>query len=87
MYIYSCLLIFLNNNNYIITSIFNYSGDQDNDESATKIYSLNNGKFIKYINNTNNNEIFYLLSWYNKKDNKYYIIQFSYLKIIINNII
>ena len=83
--IYSCLLIFPHNNNdnYIITSTFNKS--DDNDKSATKIYSLNNGQFIKYINNTNQNAIYYLLSWYNKKNNKYYIIQLAYYKIIINN--
>ena len=85
--IYSCLLIFPHNSddNYIITSTFNKS-DKDED-SATKLYSLNNGNFIKYINNTNNNHIFYLLSWYNKRNNKYYIIQFSYKKIIINNLL
>ena len=87
MEIYSCLLIFPHNidDNYIITSTFNKSDDID--KSSTKIYSLNNGKFIKYINNTNNNSIWYLLSWYNKKNNKYYIIQFSFKKIIINNLI
>jgi len=85
--IYSCLLIFPHNNNdnYIITSTFNKS--DDNDKSATKIYSLNNGQFIKYINNTNQNAIYYLLSWYNKKNNKYYIIQFTYKKIMINNLL
>jgi len=84
--IYSCLLIFPHNinDNFIITSTFNIS--YDNDKSSTKIYSLNNGNFIKYINNTNNNSIYYLLSWYNKNNNKYYIIQFSYKKIIINNL-
>ena len=85
--IYSCLLIFPNNidDNFIVTSTYNKSND--NEKSATKIYSLKNGEFIKYINNTNNNEILYLLSWYNKKNNKYYIIQFSIFKIIINNLI
>ena len=85
--IYSCLLIFpLNyNDNYIITSTYNKS--DDNDKSATKIYSLNNGKFIKYINNTNNNHIYYLLSWYNKNNNQYYIIQFTKKKIMINNLL
>ena len=85
--IYSSLLIFPHNidDNYIITSTYNESNDID--KSSTKIYSLNNGKFIKYINNTNNVVIYYLLSWYNKKNNKYYIIQFSYEKIIINNLI
>jgi len=62
-YKYSCLLVFPynNNDNYIITSTFNTS--DDNDDSATKIYTLNNGNFIKYINNTNNIFIYYLLSW------------------------
>ena len=85
--IYSCLLIFPHNidDNYIITSTCNES--KDIDKSATKIYSLNNGQFIKYINNTNYNTIYYLLSWYNKRNNKYYIIQFSFGKIIINNLI
>jgi len=86
-YIYSCALVFPHNNNenYIIISTNSISND--NDESATKIYSLNNGNFIKFINNTNNNSIWYLLSWYNKKNNKYYIIQLADKKIIINNLL
>ena len=85
--IYSCLLIFPHNtdDNFIITSTINRSND--NDKSSTKIYSLNNGEFIKYINNTNSKFIYYLLSWYNKKNNKYYIIQFCFQGIIINNLI
>ena len=48
--IYSCLLIFPHNSddNYIITSTGNNSGKDE--DSATKLYSLNNGNFIKYIN-------------------------------------
>ena len=86
-YIYSCLLIFPHNidDNYIIISALNSPNNID--KSSPKIYSLNNGKFIKYINNTNNIVIYYLLSWYNKKNNKFYIIQFSNKKIIINNLI
>ena len=85
--IYSCLLVFPKNNEecYIITS--SYGQSDDIEKSATKIYSLNNGKFIKYINNSNNNYIYYLLSWHNKKNYNYYIIQFSYQKIIINNLL
>ena len=85
--ILSCLLIFPHNSddNYIITSTYNKSGNDE--DSATKLYSLNNGNFIKYIKNTNKNSIFYLLSWYNKRNNKYYIIQFSFKKIIINNLL
>ena len=84
--IYSCLLLFINNSydNYIITSTWNKSGN--NDDSATKIYSFNNGNLIKYFSNTNSNSIFYLLSWLNKRNWKYYIIQFANEKIIINNL-
>ena len=96
-YIFSCLLIFPHNinNNYIIFSILDESNynhymhdlyDYHNEKSTTKIHSLNNGKFIKEINQ-GNNTIFYLLSWYNKKDNIYYIIQFSDKKIIINSLL
>jgi len=85
-FIYSCLLLFPHNieNNYIITSTYNESESMEN--SATKIYSLNNGKFIKYIQYSNYNAIYYLISWYNKRNNRYYIIQFSYLKVIINDL-
>ena len=74
------------NDDYIITSSFSYES-KNNEDSATKLYSFNDCKFIKYINNTNKNAIYYLLSWYNKKNNKYYIIQFSYKKILINNLL
>ena len=87
-YIYSCLLIFPENmdNNYIITSTINNSGY--NGDSGTKIFLFNNdSKFVKYIKNTNNIEIYYLLSWYNKKNHKYYIIQFANKKIMINNLL
>ena len=65
----SCLLFFddksgKNNRNYIITSTFNYSGNDK--DSATKIYSFEDGKFIRNINKTNNIPIFYLLSWTNE---------------------
>jgi len=85
--IYSGLLVFPHNNNdnYIITST--QSTSNDNDKSASKIYSLNSGNLIKYINNTNDINIVYLLSWYNKKNNKYYIIQLARKKILINNLL
>ena len=59
----------------------------NDEEAATKIYSLNDCKFIKYINNTCNIAIYFLLMWYNKNNNKYYIIQFSNNKILINNLL
>ena len=92
--IYSCLLFFdvknrLNNhykyiyNDYIITSTFNHLGNDE--DSATKVYSFKDGKFIKNINKTNNIAIYYLLPW--KNNNNYYIIQFSFKKILISNIL
>jgi len=85
--IFSCLLVFPenNNDNYIVISTNNIS--KDIDKSATKIYSLNDGNFFKSINNSNNYGIMYLLSWHNKKNNKYYIIQLGNGKIIINNLL
>jgi len=82
--IYSCLLIFPHNNdeNFIIASTY-----CDNNESSTKIYSLNNGTFVKDIINSKNYKIWYLLSWYNKKEEKYYIIQLANKKIIINDLL
>ena len=85
--IYSCLLVFPENmnDNFIVTST--YCMSKNNEEAATKVYSFNDCKFIKYINNTSDIHVYYLLSWYNKNNNQYYIIQFSKNKILINNLI
>ena len=93
--IFSCVILFNNNyseniindnmNNYIITSTRNES--KEIEKASTKIYSLNTGKFIKYIKNSNNYNIYYLLTWYNRKNKKFYIIQFADKKIIINNLL
>ena len=86
-HINSCLLFFPPNINddYIITS--SNSIGNDFEKSATKIFSLNNGEFIKYITNSNNYYICYLLSWNNKKTNKYYLIELAYNNIIVNNLL
>ena len=83
--IYSSLLIFPKNhiNNYIVISTNNIA----NDKSTTRVYSLNNGNFIKYILISQYIEIKQLLSWFNKKTNKYYIIELAYKSIIINNLL
>ena len=83
--ILSNLLVFnkINKQNYIITSSDNKN--VENDKAATKIYSLETAKFIKYLGNTNNISIYFLLSWFNIKNNKYYVIQFSFNKIIVND--
>ena len=81
---WSLLLVFPhnNNNNYIITSSpFGNSPSHSN----TQIYSLNDGQFIKYIKA--DCSVWYLLSWYNKKNDKYYVIQFGSNKILINNLL
>ena len=85
-HILSCLLIFPENIDdiYIITSSYNTSENYEN--SATKFYLMNNGKFLKYINNTNDIPIYYLLPWYNRNEHKYYIIQLCKNKILINNL-
>ena len=85
--IYSCLLLFdfINENNYIVTS--SYAQLEDNEKSATKLYSLENGQLIKYISYSNKSAVYYLLSWYNKNNNKYYIIQFTFKAILINSVI
>ena len=52
--IYSCLLMLDNNDWYIIISTFGFS--DENEQSETKKYSLENkGEFVNYINNANNN--------------------------------
>jgi hypothetical protein len=84
--IYSCALFFNDNTerNYIVTSTYSTSSDISN--SATKLYSLETGEFGYYIKESNFDNIYYLLIWNNKKDNQNYLIQFSYKKIIINNL-
>ena len=85
--IFGCFLSFPLNTSqsFIIVSTKHYSFD--NEKSATKIYSLDDGKFIKYLNDSNNYSINYLLSWINKKNNKYYIIQIGNTIILINDLL
>ena len=83
LHIYSCLLVFeKNNRNNIIVS----TSQTDINNASTKVYSLETGKFIKFLKKTNNYSIYYLLSWKNKRDNKYYIIQLANKLIIINSL-
>ena len=85
--IYSCLLLFdlINENNYIVTS--SYAQLEDDEKSATKLYSLENGQLIKYISYSNKSAVYYLLSWYNKNNSKYYIVQFTFKAILINSVV
>ena len=84
--IYSCAIFFNQNTerNYIVTSTYSTSSDIIN--SATKLYSLATGEYSYYIKESNFDNIYYLLIWYNKKNKQNYLIQFSYKKILINNL-
>jgi WD40 repeat protein len=84
--IYSCALFFNKNTerNYIVTSTYNTSSDISN--SATKLYSLATGEYGYYIKESNFDNIYYLLIWLNPKDQQNYLIQFSFKKIVINNL-
>ena len=84
--IYSCLLTFVDQDSgFLITSTYGIS--DNNDKACTKIYSMQDGELVNYFKNTNNNSVYYLLYWFNKKNKKHYIIQFAYVKIIINSLL
>ena len=84
--IYSCLLIFTHNEeDYIISTAIN--AEEEYDESSTKIYLFNDGKYLREIKNSNNLLVYYLLSWVNKNNNSYYIVQNCNSKILINNLL
>ena len=83
--VFSCLLFFNNNDHYIISSANSTSHDYY--KSGTKIYSFNNGKYIRYIKNSNYYHIKYLLPWLNRNNNKYYIVQFASNAIVINDLL
>ena len=78
MTITSCLLIFPNYfEDIFITSYYrDLSGN-------IRIYSLNKKEIIR---NINNRTTYYLLTWYNKINNKYYIIQFTKREILISDL-
>ena len=87
--IFSCLLFFPDNssNDYIITSnSYQSENEEEKLNAATKIYSFEDGSFIKYISNTHKFPVYYLLPWFNKKNKKYYVIQFCKNKILINDL-
>ena len=61
-----------NENSFLITSTY---GISDNfEKSASKVYSIQNGKLVNYFQNTVNNSVYYLLYWFNKKNRNHYVI-------------
>ena len=84
--IYSCLLIFTQNkDDYIISTAIN--SEEEYDESSTKIYLFDSGEYLREIKISNNLMVYYLLSWYNKNNNNYFIVQNCNSKILINNLL
>lgn len=79
--IYSSLLVFgVNEKNYLVTCS---TGSSD----YSKKYNFESGKFIENINKTNSNYTYYLLYWFNKKNNEHYIIECCDGKVSIHNLI
>ena len=78
-YIYSCIMFF-DKFDYIITSTCG--------KEETKLFILNENKikFIKNIKESKDINVYYLLIWYNKVDENYFLIQFCKNKIVIIDI-
>ena len=85
--IYSCYLFFDNfENNYIFTSC-GLNRYIKNETTYTKMYSLKDGTFIKNLIDSNENNTYYLLMWYNELDKINYLIELCEKKIVITNFI
>ena len=86
---YSNLMIYISNENYIITSC-SLNENEDNNinvsDSYSRMYSLTNDNFTKSIPGTNLNHTYYILLWYNSIDKNNYIIECCKGKIFIYNI-
>ena len=82
--IFCCLLFFddKNNNNYLISSTYG-----KNKDDYTKVFTLEDGAFIKNYPMTNNNSTISLLCWYHKILKCNYIIELCSEKIFIYQMI
>ena len=86
-YIYSCYLFFDNfDNNFIFTSC-GLNRYKINDTSFTKMYSFKTGNFEKNIRDSNYNNTYYLLIWYNENDKINYLVECCEEKIVITNFV
>jgi len=81
--LFSSILIFDTQNDYIITSTYN---NENLAEDFTKIFLFENGKFVRNIPDTSINKTYYLLEWVNPNDNQSYVIDFCEGKILINKL-
>ena len=83
--IYSCYIFFDNfDNNYIFTSC-GLNRYKKNDTSFTKMYTLKDGNFVKNIIDSNDNNTYYLLVWYNENTKINYLIECCEGKVVITN--
>ena len=57
------------------------------EEYPTKIYNLNNGQELKEISHTKKNMTRFMIPWYNKNDENYYLIELCEELLIIINIL
>ena len=81
--IYSAIMVFEKENDFIVTSTYN----NDNlYEDFTKIFFFENGRFVRNIPHTNINQTYYLLEWVNPNNNQSYVIDFCLGKILINKL-
>ena len=85
--IYSCYIFFDNwDNNFIFTSC-GLNKYEKNEASYTKMYSLKDGKFVKDIIDSNENNTYYLLIWYHEGHKINYLIECCEQKIIITDFV
>ena len=86
-YIYSCIIMNVDEYNYVIISSYGISNKDEKNGEYTQMFSLMNGSFIKNIYGTDNNYTRYLIPWHNNKNNNYYVIECCDNKISINNLL
>lgn len=78
-----CLLIFPHNQmNDFIAECTTFL-----DKNNTRLYLLDNGILIKELNNSEKYPVYDLISWYNKENEEYYIIQIGLMAISITNLL
>ena len=83
--IYSCYLFFDNfENNFLFISC-GLNRYKKNETTYTKMYSFKDFKFNKNLVDSNDNNTYYLLIWFNKMDNTNYLIELCEKKIVITN--
>ena len=69
--------------------IYNYFAESTTlfDQNNTRLYSLDNGKKIKTLNNAFPFPVYDLINWYNKENDEYYIIEIGLDSIVITNLL